>query len=204
MSKPNHIDRREAVRRLGAAVAVPTVAGLGSALGSSRHPLVPGGNQEPWAPLVFNEHQDHTVVVLAELIIPETDTPGATIAQVNQFIDFELSEGPADERDDFLQGLAWLDRTSRARFGRDFVDLELQTQTELLARLAAPDSSENQIGRVFFRSVKQQTVVGYYTSRVGMRQELGYQGNMFLPRFEGCTHPEHLRWEPSPDRDPEP
>jgi hypothetical protein len=43
----------------------------------------------------------------------------------------------------------------------------------------------------FFRLVKNLTADGYYTSRVGLLQELGYSGNTALARFPACTVPEH-------------
>jgi hypothetical protein len=43
----------------------------------------------------------------------------------------------------------------------------------------------------FSRLLKDLTVDGYYTSKEGLTQELGWHGNTFLADFEGCTHPEH-------------
>jgi hypothetical protein len=43
----------------------------------------------------------------------------------------------------------------------------------------------------FFRLIKNLTADGYYTSRVGLLQELGYAGNTALARFPGCAVPEH-------------
>jgi gluconate 2-dehydrogenase gamma chain len=43
----------------------------------------------------------------------------------------------------------------------------------------------------FFRLVKNLTADGYYTSRVGLLDELGYSGNTALARFPGCPVPEH-------------
>ena len=42
-----------------------------------------------------------------------------------------------------------------------------------------------------FRLVKNLTADGYYTSRAGLLQELGYAGNTALARFPGCTVREH-------------
>jgi hypothetical protein len=42
----------------------------------------------------------------------------------------------------------------------------------------------------FFRLVKNLTADGYYTSRVGLLQELGYKGNSAMLAFPGCTVPE--------------
>lgn len=43
----------------------------------------------------------------------------------------------------------------------------------------------------FFRLVKNLTADGYYTSRAGLLEELGYAGNVALARFPGCAVPEH-------------
>ena len=36
------------------------------------------------------------------------------------------------------------------------------------------------------------TITGYYTTQVGLEQELGDDGVMAQRSFEGCTHPEHI------------
>ena len=43
----------------------------------------------------------------------------------------------------------------------------------------------------FYRLVKEMTVEGFYSSRVGLMDVLEYKGLTFLPEFPGCTHPEH-------------
>jgi gluconate 2-dehydrogenase gamma chain len=43
----------------------------------------------------------------------------------------------------------------------------------------------------FFRLVKNLTADGYYTSRLGLLDELGYAGNTALARFPACPVPEH-------------
>jgi gluconate 2-dehydrogenase gamma chain len=42
----------------------------------------------------------------------------------------------------------------------------------------------------FFRLIKNLTADGYYTSRIGLVQELGYAGNTALSRFPACPVPE--------------
>ena len=46
-------------------------------------------------------------------------------------------------------------------------------------------------GVQFFRAIKSMTIDGYYTTEIGLRQELGDNGQLFLPQFAGCDHPEH-------------
>jgi gluconate 2-dehydrogenase gamma chain len=42
----------------------------------------------------------------------------------------------------------------------------------------------------FFRLVKNLTADGYYTSRAGLLEELGYAGNAALAKFPACSVPE--------------
>lgn len=57
----------------------------------------------------------------------------------------------------------------------------------------APVALENDPGLPvrFFRLIKNLTADGYYTSRAGLLEELGYTGNTVLARFPGCAVPEH-------------
>ena len=43
----------------------------------------------------------------------------------------------------------------------------------------------------FSKLLKDMTIDGYYTSKEGLTQELGWHGNTFVAEFKGCTHPEH-------------
>ena len=146
-----------------------------------------------WTPRVLDARQNETVTVITELIIPETGTPGARAARVNRFVDAVLHQAPAAERDAFLRGLAWVDERSRARSGRDFAAATPADQTSLLTTIAddANKTPADRAGVEFFRAIKSMTIDGYYTSEIGMRQELGDSGQLFLARFAGCDHPDH-------------
>jgi hypothetical protein len=81
----------------------------------------------------LNRHQDATVVTLTELIIPQTDTPGAKATKVNEFIDLLLTEWyDSSDTERFLHGLAEVDITSRDRFKKDFLDCSPDQQTQLM------------------------------------------------------------------------
>ena len=54
----------------------------------------------------------------------------------------------------------------------------------------APPGTDPDLPLRFFRLVKNLTADGYYTSRVGLVEELGYSGNGALARFPACTVPE--------------
>lgn len=118
---------------------------------------------------------------LVDAIIPRTDTPGASDAGVPAMIDRRLAANPQlAER--FRAGMKAFEAGARSRFEAAFAALSPQQQMELLTPLTEDP---------FFRMVKDMTVDGYYTSKEGLVDELGWHGNTFLTEFKGCTHPEH-------------
>jgi hypothetical protein len=140
----------------------------------------------------LNPHQNATVVVLTDLIIPETDTPGAKAARVNEFIDVILTEwATPEERQNFLQGLEGVDKQSRELFGKDFVDATPVQQVTLLRALDDFAASERgdkpqkhgntvpkfdtQLTGNFYDIFRGITLHGYYTSEIGFTQELKLQ-----------------------------
>ncbi len=158
------MDRREALKRvallLGGAVSASVASGV---LAGCR-----ADGPEPYAPLTLTPAQDELVATLAELIIPETDTPGARGTRVNVFIDQMLTGGLTDaERDAFLAGLVRADARALDLHGTPFLENTPPEQTAVLTALAADDAP-------FFRQLKELTLVGYYTSEIGATQELRY------------------------------
>ncbi|MBC7843200.1 MAG: gluconate 2-dehydrogenase subunit 3 family protein [Gemmatimonadaceae bacterium] len=118
------------------------------------------------------------VSAAAERIIPATDTPGATQANVTAFIETMLGGwyAPAD-RERFVAGLVELDARARELFTRAFVTCDPSQQVSLLeeyddavsALRGAQDTSAN---AHWFAMLKYLTVWGYCTSEVGMRELL--------------------------------
>ena len=140
----------------------------------------------------LNPHQNSTVVVMTDLIIPETDTPGAKAARVNEFIDVILTEwATAEERQNFLNGLAGVNKQSQELFGKDFVDASPQQQVTLLRAMDDVSANERAEKREkhgntvpeldahlkgnFYDVFRNITLHGYYTSEIGFTQELKLQ-----------------------------
>src|SRR5437660_10472607 len=112
------MDRREALRVLGAATAVPLVSRELLALGRDAHARWRARPEFR----VLDADQQALVTTLTDLIIPETDTPGAKAARVDQFIDVMLADwyDPAD-RQRFLDGLADVDARSTPATGQPLI-----------------------------------------------------------------------------------
>jgi Gluconate 2-dehydrogenase subunit 3 len=118
------------------------------------------------------------VTAAAERIIPATDTPGATHADVTAFIDTMLGHwyAPAD-RDRFLTGLSELNARARELYTRNFTACDPAQQGALLTTYDASVSQmraaqDPEAGAHWFAMLKYLTVWGYCTSEVGMREVL--------------------------------
>jgi hypothetical protein len=146
-----------------------------------------------WTPKVLDAHQDALVAALSEMIIPETDTPGAKAALVDRFVDAVLDDADEGDRERFLRGLAWIDARSRELFGAEFLKATAEQQAALLTILGSGRNTalEDQLGVEFFQAIKSLTITGYYTSEIGMKQELKDDGQLFFAELTGCIHPEH-------------
>ena len=193
----SNVSRRDALRRLavgGAATAalpfwVEDLLAIADLHAQQQRPQ----DAKPWTPKVFDAQQNETVVTLTELIIPETDTPGAKAAKVNEYIDSVLADSRAQTRDEFLQGLTWLDAQSQQRYNQRFVNAAPEHQVAFLTELstATDPAPAQRRGVEFFLAIRAMTIAGYYTSEAGLLQEIGDPPQLFFTEFTGCTHPEH-------------
>jgi glucoside 3-dehydrogenase (cytochrome c) hitch-hiker subunit len=165
-----------------------------AAMGAPAHGDAAAQSEANWKPQFFDEHQNETLIVLTDLIIPATDTPGAKAALVNCYLDLRYNEESAENQQEIIQALAWMDGRSLSVHNKPFVSLTGEEQTALLEPLADPKNShpDDQPGVKAFKLIKDLTIFGYYTSRIGLDQELQYRGDIYNTSFPGaCTHPEH-------------
>ena len=151
----------------------------------------------------LNAHQNATVKAMAEMIIPRTDTPGASDVGIAEFIDLILTEWYDDaERTRFLSGLAEIDSRCRTLFGKDFVDGSSAQQSDVLVALGEKMEEEGEpriqtrravMPANFYAMFRELTLTAYYTSEAGATQELHFE--MIPDRYQGCpTHP--IKTEP--------
>ncbi|HXJ93655.1 MAG TPA: gluconate 2-dehydrogenase subunit 3 family protein [Terriglobia bacterium] len=84
-------------------------------------------------------------------------------------------------------GLKWLDDRSTQFRGTPFLKLGEVEQIEIARSAVNTPSPPDQgsAGRKLFSYLSSQTVVGLYTSRLGLK-ELGYRGNSFSAECPGC------------------
>jgi gluconate 2-dehydrogenase gamma chain len=194
------LDRRGALKRIavGSAAAMTSPLWVGTLVSAAEQHAAhyqQAARAATWVPKVLSAAQNQAVIALSEAIIPQTDTAGAAKAGVNQFIDAVIADASAGDRQKFLDGLAWIDARSQRDAGAPFARASAAQQTALLTALstAASPSAEDEPGVEFFKAIKSLTITGYYTSEVGMREEMGDTGQMFFIEYPGCTHDEHRK-----------
>lgn len=138
-------------------------------------------------PAFFTAAEYAAVVILAEMIIPKDErSGGATEAGVPQFIDFMMVDQPARQVP-MRGGLAWLNQECNARFNKSFAAATEAERAQVLDEIsglepARPDQSH---GLAFFRSFRDLTATGFWTSKMGM-DDLQFMGNVFVPEWNGC------------------
>lgn len=195
------MDRRDALKRIAvggaAAAAAPfwVEALVSAAEQHAAHYQASAGRVATWVPKALSPAQNQAVIALSEAIIPQTTTAGAAKAGVNRFIDEVIADASPADRQRFLDGLAWVDARSMRDSGAPFAKATAAQQTALLTTLstATDPSPDDQPGVEFFKAIKSLTITGYYTSEIGMREEMEDTGNMFFLEFPGCTHAEHKK-----------
>ncbi len=149
--------------------------------------------------VVLQGHQPEMVRVLAEMIIPATDTPGAIEAGVPRFIEMMVADWYTDtERGIFLDGLAALDASCRTAYGTDFLGCSAEQRIAALSE--AEKSAVAYVSPLppgflatmaklidertpFFAKLKELTVVGYFSSELGATEFLEY--NPMPMRYDG-------------------
>jgi gluconate 2-dehydrogenase gamma chain len=208
------VERREILRYIGIASVASTFPGFSQWAFACSHDSdsTDALREAPalYQPLFFSAQDFRFVEHLVEMIIPADDTPGAREAGVAEFIDFMLANRVAVTADEdtrtvderirlgaeaqvqFSGGLNWLNARSKSGHGRVFMDCSAEQQTSLLEELAYKSkfTASTERGREFFRLLRDYTVVGYYTSKIGL-ESLGYPGlRTAWSKMPGCSHPE--------------
>lgn len=116
---------------------------------------------------------------LMEMIIPaDKHSPGAHAAEVSLFADLMVATSSDDVKAEWRKGL----RSMQAEAAGSSL-------AEALAKVAKHEGHPQTELERFFTTLKEMTVNGYYTSAIGIHQDLRYQGNTYLPSFPGCTIP---------------
>ncbi|HUA39751.1 MAG TPA: gluconate 2-dehydrogenase subunit 3 family protein [Candidatus Sulfopaludibacter sp.] len=206
MNESNRIDRREAIKWIVAATA--TVSLLNFRSFGAPVPAAKGYGTDPdllkdyepgdlW-PLTLTREQHRAVAALCDVIIPADErSPGASSLGVPDFIDEWISApypGQQADREEVLNGLAWLDRISAKRFGRFFADLDDRQKHSICDDICFVPKAKTGFKNAarFFAKFRNLTAGGFYTTPQGWK-DIQYLGNVVLAKFDGPP-PEVLKY----------
>ncbi len=202
MANEKKISRRAVLKVI--AVGVGTASTLpileNPVLGQHKHPDMQMG-PAPGASVpalegarFFNPQEMETIAAISDLIIPTDErSPGARAAGVSAFIDMMVNESSNEIKTLWREGLAAVDRMSELQSSTAFIRAGHEQQISLLKTISRNERRPKTIEERFFVAIKSLTVDAYYTSAIGIHQDLRYQGNAVLKEFAGCTHPEHWK-----------
>lgn len=145
-----------------------------------------------WKPVFLDDHQNQTLIAFSDILIPQTETPGAKAALVNRFLDLVLAAETREAQKSFVDSLAFLDGESFERYHAAFAFLEPEQQADVVRLMAYPHSLETwdekiqtpDPGHLHFENLKIWVSRAYYNSEAGM-QALGYDGPPHGD-FKGC------------------
>ncbi len=119
-----------------------------------------------------------TIGILSDIIIPADGKSGsATQAGVPAFIEFIVKDQPGYQTP-LRGGLRWLDNHCTKRFGKAFAQCTPAQRIEVVEDIAYPEDVKPEMsqGAAFFSQIRNLTVTGFYTTRMGF-DDLGYMGN---------------------------
>ena len=207
------IERREILRYIGIAAVAASFPGFSrwAFACPMEHPRTAALPQsQDYKPLFLSGEQFRMVEHLAEMIIPQDDTPGAKQAGVAEFIDFMVANrvpvstsrdirstddaiaAGNEAQNRFIAGLDWINARSQSRFRREFLRCAPEEQNSLLEEVAYKEKFKptTEAGREFFQMMRTYTVVGYYTTEIGL-ETLGDPGlQTAWSEMPGCPHPD--------------
>jgi gluconate 2-dehydrogenase gamma chain len=172
------VTRRELLKAAGAAaIAAPLVVG---------EPLAATAAAAE-APKFFTRDQWALVDELAEIIIPADDhSGGARAAKVVNAIDGWLAEAfEPDPKTRWVEGLGRVDALAREKKGSAFLQLTPDDRVAVVTLMAAEEEKPVSVEGKFFNELKRRTSHFYYTSKIGIHDELEYKGNVLQDEYAG-------------------
>jgi len=172
------MNRRELIGHVSLLVGGSLSPTLASAL--MQHEQAPSVPAVGYKSRFLNDNDAEFLAGICETIIPETQTPGANEAGVVDFIDMMLSDWyPKNESNRFVQDLHALQDRCVDEEGTRLSDLPPSVRLQYVSRLDKEAIKARRLGGKLlpiFATIKELTLVGYYTSEIGLRDELKIYG----------------------------
>ena len=140
---------------------------------------------------LFTPEQHAMIEELSETIIPaDSHSGGAKAAKVADYIEQTLRESVDDNQKTFWrEGLRLLESMSQHYNGKSILSATPEERFAILKLLSDNSQLTDLLEVQFFHELKGLTIRGYYTSKIGIHDELEYKGNRILMEFVGCGDP---------------
>ena len=191
MALPLTLERRAFLRAAMAAAIAPALPSVTSAqeAGPGRIAAATAAKSatSKASSKFFNAREWAILDELAELIVPADDrSGGARAAGVVGEIDRMLASLRDDnEQKSWRDDLAEIDRLANLWYGKSFTKVSLAQRNELLTRISRNEKKPSEPGEYAFGTIKWTVTELYYRSRIGIHDELKYQGNVAVDEFVG-------------------
>lgn len=124
---------------------------------------------------------------IGETILPDSDrSPGAKAAQIGVFMkNFVINCYSNSDQEVFLLGLNEINNISRERFDKYFLNISNQQKFDLLSDIDKQAKNQKDVHLLhFFTMMKQITILGYFSSEIGVTQAMRY--NPLPGQYNGC------------------
>lgn len=198
------MERREAVKYISILVGGAVIGADAFITGCKTKT----GNNQEWT-----EDDIAYLNEVGETILPQTSSPGAKDADVGRFMTVMVNDCyEAGDQKVFREGMTKLNDAADKKYGNKFMKLSPQQRHDLLVELdkeakeyqkkvnefnnkqSSSESEEISKGNTgyvrqnmsphYFFMMKQLTMLGFFTSKIGMTQALRYEP---VPgRYDGC------------------
>ena len=137
---PALLDRREAIRRVTAALGGFTLIGGSTLITACERLAVRDASATP-----FTEEDIAFLDELAETILPQTSTPGAKAAETGAFMALMVTDSYREpEQRTFREGMRSIDEASRDAHGVSFMEATPEQRLELLRVLDREQHARHQ------------------------------------------------------------
>ncbi len=184
--------REQLELRLTRRYVITSMAAAAALLGTSRSSfaVTPASTIAATTPArlkFFSAAEFELLDTFAETLIPsEPHSGGARAAGVAGILDERLAESrDPDWRQSWHDDLDEIDRLSRERFGKGFVAASNAERAELMRSISRNEANPQESGEYAFGTIKWSVADIYYRTRIGIHDELRYQGNTFQDEFSG-------------------
>lgn len=197
----NVLSRREALRQVTAMLGGVALTGGTGLLATVISPNAQAREALAMA-TGFSAQDIRWLNLVADTILPETNTPGAGAAAVGPFLALIVDDCyTPGEQAVFREGMRTLERYSESNFGSGFEALSSTDRVAVLEHFDAEqiafdeEKSDDAIAH-YFRLMKELTLLGYFTSEIGATQALRYIESP--GRFDPCypREPGDPDWAP--------